>query len=337
MKKIITLRFRVLPLAVHLSFFKDLKVRLLAAGEAILEAIEPFMAEFNLRLQEEDAVYYWERKSQLTKLINAADKELQRVMVVIRSTVQIGRHSTLSAVKASGEKVYDMMKRYGDMTREPYPAQVGALEELLAHFTGDCAHDVDNLGLGIPVQLLGVALTTFKNLLRQRDDETIEKPANTARQARMHMEAAYRSIVNVIDLNAQIGESPAFADFIEHLNPEIIRLNTEYNRPKKDIGEPGCLFVPYAGVWIYTGKPIVFIPAEVIYRENKTEPLENLNFLEDYTVTFKNNTDVGQAEYTIHGKGKYKGQATRTFEIAREPIPTTQEEKTKEPATDNDN
>ncbi len=48
--------------------------------------------------------------------------------------------------------------------------------------------------------------------------------------------------------------------------------------------------------------------------------LEGLNFLDDYTVSYQNNIEVGTATVTVTGVGFYKGTIQKTFEITRADI-----------------
>ena len=59
---------------------------------------------------------------------------------------------------------------------------------------------------------------------------------------------------------------------------------------------------------VYTGKSIA--PAPVVKLGTKT-----LKKGTDYTVTYKNNKNVGKATVTITGKGAYTGKITKTFKI----------------------
>jgi hypothetical protein len=53
----------------------------------------------------------------------------------------------------------------------------------------------------------------------------------------------------------------------------------------------------------------------VHYRE-EGNPAAELALGKDFSVTYKNNTNVGMAEVTIHGKGTYKGHKTIPFNIS---------------------
>jgi hypothetical protein len=304
-----------MPLPPHFEFFYETNVRLTTADELIRKAIAALMPEYQLCLDKEQKCYRWVRKSDLTVKIKGASKEVNRLLVLINSGVAFGSRSTQSAIAASGKRTYDMIKNYGRVTQKPYDAKAGAVRELLDHFTTDYAHDIDNLGLGMQVQLLGVALDTFVNLLGQRDDERVEKPPYTAEEARKGMENAWAAIVYAINSNAGVGKSPVFAEFIDHINTEIERLNVEFNHPKKDISVIGRLVIATIPTQIYTEQPVIVIP-EIYYVDDNGQATR-LWLGKDFEVSYRNNIDVGTAEVIIHGKGDYSGQATSKFNIAR--------------------
>jgi hypothetical protein len=61
---------------------------------------------------------------------------------------------------------------------------------------------------------------------------------------------------------------------------------------------------------VYTGKAITPIP--VLYYEGK-----ELVFTVDFSLSYKNNVEVGEATVTMHGKGKFNGRNIRKFNIER--------------------
>jgi hypothetical protein len=315
MKKLLILNYRALPLAAHYEFFTEVNLRITEAGEDLQVAVAALMPEYHSRLAAEEAVLRWTRKSELTKQIAEADDEIDRIMVGINGIVQTGRHSPMSAIKASGEKVYHKLQEYGHITRKPYTEQTGDLRALLKDFAGDYAQDVANLGMAMWVQYLQAAFDTFMNLLTQRDDEQVEKPDYTAEEARKAMEGAWRPVVDAINANAITSASGEFALFIDHLNPEIERVNAAFHRALKDLSEGDHTVVEPIPTQIYTGEPITVVP-KVHYREEGKET-KKLWLGKDFDVTYKNNKNVGMAEVIIHGKGEYKGQVTVTFNIAR--------------------
>ena len=325
MKLLHALHFRRLILTVHFTFFKRLSGLLAAAGDDLKTAIAPLMPAFNTALANEDAVSDWVRRSELTKQIAVANTELTRVLVGINSMVQTGMHSNMLAIKASGEHVYHVISSYGQVTGDDYEEKASDTGKLLEHFAGDCAQDVANLGMAMWVQQLQTALNAFNGLIRQREDEQIAKPPYSAEDVRKAMEASYYDIMGVIEANARASVSDDFMEFITSLNPDIDRLNAAYHRVVKDISEPGATTIPPIPVQQFTEKPVTPLPAKVLYTENKGEdtvkPTVELFLGKDYTVSYKNNIDVGMATLIVHGKGDYKGQVTLRFNIARQPFP----------------
>ena len=326
MKKLLALHFKFLPFLAHYDFFERLSALLASAVEALKTAIAALMPAFNTALANEEAVADWVRKSVLTEKIAEADAEDDRILVGINAIVQTGLHSSMSAIHESAVKVHVLLSEYGRVTRKSYDEEAGAIRNMLVHFTGDYAADVANLGMAMWVQQLQTAFNTFESLLAQRNAEQGEKPPFTARDVRKAIEEVYHQIEYVINANAAAGATPApFAAFIDLLNPDIERLNAEFHRALKDISAPGATTIPPIPVQQFTEKPVTPLPAKVLYTENKGEdtvkPTVELFLGKDYTVTYKNNIDVGMATLIVHGKGDYKGQVTLRFNIARQPFP----------------
>ena len=328
MKKLQAIYFRPLPLDAHLRYHELFESLLSAAGETVLAAVAALLPLYRAALAKEQRLLDWVRKSELTKKIADADGALGAVLVSINSTVTIGRHSTMPAIKASGERVYHMIQELGSIQRKPYDSQVGDVNALLRNFGGDYAQDVANLGMAMYVQQLQSALNTFESLLGQRSVEQIAKPDYTAKAVRKEIEGVYHQIEGVVDVNASVAGSTAapFAAFIDRMNPDIERINAEFHRAKKDLSQPGATTIPPIPVQQFTEKPVTPLPAKVLYTENKGEdtvkPTVELFLGKDYAVTYKNNIDVGMATLIVHGKGDYKGQVTLRFNIARQPMPT---------------
>ena len=314
MKKIASLCFRMLPLSAHLQFFYQTDARLAAAGDDLKKAIAPLLPPFHAMLTKEHASYQWIRKSKLTQQITNANEALDSAIVRINAGINFCSRSLTPAVAASGVKVHDMLKNYGNITLKSYDAKMGAVHEALEHMDTDYAQDIFNLGLSVQQEQLQTALDTFVNLLNRRSNERVNKPSYTATMARKELESAWQSIVYVINSNAGAGTSADFATFIDHLNPEIKRINAEFHRVLKDLGEGDHTVITPIPIQQYNKEFITPLP-EVYYAENE-KPDVKLYLGKDFSITYKNNKDAGMAELTIHGKGDYKGKKSTTFHIA---------------------
>jgi hypothetical protein len=324
-KKLLALHFKLLKLAAHLRFFHRVDELLTAAGEALTAAVAALMPDFKMWLRREEDWMDWVTKSDYTEQIAAADRELDRMLVGINAQVEAGLHSFGSAIVASAKSVHNMLKTYGNVSRESYDDEAGDVQELLKQFAGPYAQDVNNLGLGMWVQYLQMAYDTFNRLLRQREAEQGTKPSYMPEEVRRGIEKVYHQIADIIDANALVGESAEFAAFIDTLNPTIEHLNEEFHYTRINLSEPGLAFAVDVPDCVENGEP--HTPPVTVYvcLKNKRpvkEPIK-LEAGRHYITTYKNNVNVGKATIFIHGKGKYKGTISITFNIVS-PLPTEQ-------------
>lgn len=79
---------------------------------------------------------------------------------------------------------------------------------------------------------------------------------------------------------------------------------------EKDLSESGLKIHLLAESYGYTGKAVE--PSVRVYND-KLYLIKNV----DYTVSYSNNINVGKAQVTVKGIGKYKGEITQEFEITK--------------------
>jgi hypothetical protein len=105
--------------------------------------------------------------------------------------------------------------------------------------------------------------------------------------------------------------STDFAAFIDVVNPDIDRLNAEFAKVRHDVAgaEPEPIEAQY-----YTGKPLT--PTPRVFYVTPTGTIE-LELGKDYNLSYRDNTEVGNAKCIVLGKGAYKGSKTVTFIIKR--------------------
>jgi hypothetical protein len=90
-------------------------------------------------------------------------------------------------------------------------------------------------------------------------------------------------------------------------------------------GETETQATPYT----IKGAKVVLVNAVFTYNGKVRKPTvktiggKTLKYGTDYTVTYKNNKNVGKGTLTIKGKGKYTGTATKTFKINKAANPLT--------------
>jgi hypothetical protein len=160
------------------------------------------------------------------------------------------------------------------------------------------------------------AENTFTQLYLQRGGEIAFRPQERMTDVRREIEASYHGMSTLIDASAIVDASGVYDEFIAKLNAQVTYFNEHnHHHARKDLGVGEACVVEPIDVQKFTEKAVTPIP-KGFYRE-EGKPTVELTFAKDFSLTYKNNTDVGTAEVTLHGKGLYKGQKTVTFNIAR--------------------
>jgi hypothetical protein len=263
----------------------------------------------------EKALEDWVRKSSLTEQIASADQRVDRALTAIKVMVRAQKYSLSTSVAEAANRVYIMLSDYGKVNNEAYEKQSGDVQSILRQLTsgGPYYADASTLNLSTQIAELQAAYALFEQLLAQRDDKSLQKPDKSFKEIREGIEPVYHQVEAIINAGALTSSSPtSFVTFINHLNPEIDRTNAEFHRVRHNIAhaEPEAI-----GQQVYTGQALTPVP-KVLY-VTPHDGTVRLELGKDFNLTYKNNTEVGNAECTIHGKGAYKGHKTVTFIIAR--------------------
>ncbi|MDR1052627.1 MAG: DUF6261 family protein [Planctomycetaceae bacterium] len=311
MIKFKALAFRPLPNEAHYQFFERATREVSQAGYTVISTLGQLVTDLNDWFVKETACVEWYRQSALTAAIADANKRLVYALVGFAAQVNGACYNTATAEATAAERLQIMLRSYGKVISKPYLQKVGAVEAILVHLNGDLLQDVQIVRLAEWITAIQSALDNFVNLMEQRETQSLNKPQQGFLEVRRGIEAVWHSIVTRVDSGAVLNTSPDFAELINKLNPEIEYLNKEFHRAKHNIAhaQPAPI-----NPQPYTGTPCTPVPT-VLYPTDK-EPLR-LELGKDFNITYKNNTNAGNAECTIHGKGKYKGRKTVTFIIAR--------------------
>ncbi|MDR2764400.1 MAG: DUF6261 family protein [Tannerella sp.] len=312
MIKFATLFFKSLPNEAHYRFFDRATSEIAKAGAAVHTALGSLETDLNGWFALETANIEWYRKSALTAAIADADHALDHALVGMAAQVNAARYSADLVVVAAAEHVYIMLKSYGHVAQKPYLQEAGAVKAILLHLNGDLATDAATAGISAWIPEIEGALHQFVSLIEEREAETLGKPEKNFPEVRRGIEGVWHPIVTLVNSGAALNLSEDFAALIRALNPEIDYLNGEFHHAKLNIAtaEPAPI-----GQQTYTGRPCTPLPEVLYVTSGGTIRLE---LGKDFNVTYKNNVNPGNAECTIHGKGKYKGHRTVTFIIARD-------------------
>jgi hypothetical protein len=315
MTKFKALLFKFLPNAAHYHFCSQVSKALAAAGEAVLTALGGIPARFNAWLDKEFALMEWIKRNLLTERIAEVDHRMDQALVGLNAQAHAQEYSPMPDRAEAAHEIRIMLRNYGKVYSKPYEEQEGDVQAILTQLHGEYSHHVMVLDLFPFVDKLQMSFDEFQQLLAQRDTKSLQKPDETFPVVRRGLETEYHQLVTLVDAGATLNASPDFAAFINALNPEIERLNSEFHRARKDLSiADHCVIEPIGTQAYNSGKSVTPLPRAYYCEDGK--PTKELAFAKDFSVTYKNNLKVGMAELTIHGKGHYKGQKTATFNIA---------------------
>jgi hypothetical protein len=261
-------------------------------------------------------------KSKLTVKIKELDEERDHLYRGITDSVKADLNHYDAAKRAAALQLEGIFKHYGDLTRRPMNEQTAAVYDVLRELALP-----ENLALVTLLELLAWLTALEKvnreleTLMSERFIEISKRPEQRMRDIRKEVDKQLRAILDKVEAMERTGSpfyNPAFVKEVNALMnyyKDLIAQESGRRHPVKDISTGDHLVVEPIETQPYSGKAITPIPRAHFREEGK--PTVELVFAQDFSVTYKNNVEVGMAKLTIHGAGDYKGKVTVTFNIAR--------------------
>jgi hypothetical protein len=312
--RIIKIHFSHLRNEAHYQFF-NLFRDLLIVFPSIMSLIIEFFDRLIILLDKESQLVDAMRSSEISKQLADADDRVDRIIVGINSNINAGLHHFDQQMVEAATSLHERMKVFGNIESKSYEEESAAVKLLISDLNGPYSGQVDTLRIREWIDELSLAEDDFERLFKLRNTERADKPDFKLKEIRKEIDVVYQQIVEHIAAKALVNPSGEYDSFIRELNKEVEYANEHSHRhARKDLGTGDHTVVEPIEPQIYTGKTIIVIP-NVHYRE-EDKPTVELVFTVDFTVTYKNNIEVGTANLIIHGKGKYKGQKIVTFSIS---------------------
>ena len=191
-----------------------------ATIESIIDNLTTSLEEFDKALKESD------------KLPSVA---LARECDTARDTAWSGLNAYCKAVatyhpdadvKATAQKTYDIVLKYGNPIRLPHTQESGVLHNLLQDLNALPAEDRTKAALDAWINHLSECENNFLAAVGERTVEESARINGIVKQTRTATEAAYRKLVEVVNaLNGLLAESD-YTIFIDHVNALIDRQKT---------------------------------------------------------------------------------------------------------------
>ncbi|MDR1408570.1 MAG: DUF6261 family protein [Tannerella sp.] len=274
-------------------------------GDAGSRLVVKLRADFNAMKDNMDKPL----SSLLTPPIRQANAVSDVTIKDIKRSVSAGTKSTIADRSSAGRTLEHFLKPFWDLDKKPLMTQIGMTAEMLARYD-------DDKSLSAAAQMLSIASlftslsdsnATLSTLYNQRLNEyAAATPA--ASKFKEDVAVDYNAVCDMI---LRIVNAEPVLPAVLTLYQEIDNIRKKYSAlsPAK-INLAHAVTEPVS-THIYTGEPVTPIP--VVYYEGK-----KLVFTEDFSVTYRNNVEVGEASVIMHGKGRFTGQHVRKFNIRRE-------------------
>jgi hypothetical protein len=274
-------------------------------GTAKLQTLSLVNDRFAKRLHQQ-------RASTLTPQIDEKEHLRDGLFSEIKRESKAGEQSSLPATAAAGGKMVVFLKPFWNIDREPIMSQSAQIKIINTRYNADSSLQQAAATLGINSQMQSLFSTnnTLESLYNQRLAEmgTIELPSATSMKS--EVVAAYDEFCETIEITYSVQSSvTALQVLFNEMNS--IRRKYAARLPVPLDGEHTS--VAPVDDQIYTGRHLTPLP-RVFYRTDDGKLIE-LVFSQDYTVTYRNNVEVGEAHLIVHGKGKYSGSYVTTFHI----------------------
>ena len=305
----------------HVSFHEDFNAIVGKYNPDTL-GIAALYAVYTPLFAEEKAALDQILKSRYTARIKETDRQRGSLIRGLTDTVTAALRHFDPDKQQAAQKLHDILKRYGNFARKALNDETAAIEDLHTELMKpDNYTAVTALGLGDWLDTLVQVNNNLAALMLTRIDEVAKRPHIRMRSTRKKLDRVFRSILNLLEALVHVHGAGANKAFLAELNTlmkyykDILAQEAGRRYPIKDLGAGDHTVIEPVDTQPYTGKPVTVIP-EVHYREENKET-KRLYLGEDFSVTYKNNINVGMAELTVHGKGKYKGEKSLSFHIAR--------------------
>jgi hypothetical protein len=298
----------------HYQFLSIVK-QLIDTDTPVSTLLADLLPHFDTLLTLEGKLVDAMQGSSLTKELSDADQRRDRALTGINSIINAALHHFDSTIVQAASRLRLRIKAFhGEVEKKSYEEEAAAIRILVADLKTSYATDVTTLTLVAWVAELDAAQTVFDAIFLARNAELSERPQEKLRDVRRELGVSYTLMVDRIDAHNLV-DAGAYDTFISLLNQNVDYFNEHApHRIKMDFSKGDHTVIELIETQYYTGKPITPIP--VVYYREEGRPTREPALGRDFSVTYKNNINVGMAELTIHGKSSYTGSKTVTFIIA---------------------
>ncbi|MBN2788111.1 MAG: hypothetical protein JXQ69_07300, partial [Paludibacteraceae bacterium] len=207
----------------HYRFYTEFKVLVDTKTPAAL-GIAADYPTFTTRYNNEGIALDVLIKSKITDDLLLADLQRDNTFRGIADTVKANLRHFKPANQEAAKRLKVVFDRYGDVPNRPYEKETAAITALVIDLqAAPCLADITTLGLTEWVTKLKTDNDAFIALLKARDAEQTAKPQIVFKEARIQLDAIYKTLIERINALAIVNGDTNYKGFMLELNQVISR------------------------------------------------------------------------------------------------------------------
>ncbi|MDR2414808.1 MAG: DUF6261 family protein [Odoribacteraceae bacterium] len=210
----------------HVEAHVDVQALLKKIGPGTIGA-KSISDEYDVALTSEIKLLDMIRKSEVTALIEEQDAARDSVYHGLVAAIASYHHHFDAAKREAARRLQIVIDNYGNVSRKTYSEESAAIDDILREFaTEGHAALVALLGLGEWITRLATANAALVALVRERDEELSQRPAQRMKEAREIVDKLLHSLlkrVEAVVLINGIDFTPELSLFINEYNVIVRR------------------------------------------------------------------------------------------------------------------
>jgi len=185
--------------------------------------IKALYDEYVARYNDEDEAYKKIEKSDFTHRIWEADHERDNVFGGLVLANKSNAKHFVQEIRDAAIRIQLPLDSFGNVSKEALNEQTADIVNLLQDLRGTYAADVQTTGIQIWVDELERTNNAVVALVKERDDEAVEKTTMPMKKARAAVDAAYHAVCNRVNALVEVEGPDNYATYIAKLNTIIHR------------------------------------------------------------------------------------------------------------------
>jgi hypothetical protein len=246
----------------------------------------------------------------LTQKIVEKNRQCITLLTEIKRTAAIAQKSLLPEKSAAGATLMELLHPFWNINKKPIMSRTAQINLISDRYNASqpAQTAAETLELAQIITVFFSANAELETLYNRRLENMAEAKTPAASSEKRRAAAAYNafctSVASTVNALPTEGLQTLFNEMNEIRRKYIRRL------PVK-LSEKNTSTMPI-DIQAYNGRHITPLPC--VFVQIGKESVE-LVFSRDFTVSYRNNVNAGEAKLIVHGKGKYTGTYETAFHI----------------------